>query len=95
MLEAVRTATRSALGTENRSKLVRLREELTVEDRTLLVLRVDRKLEFSEIALAFATNLDTFTDEDKKRESARLRKRFQLVKQQLVSRARKEMGEPS
>jgi hypothetical protein len=52
-------------------------------------LRVDRKLAFDEIALAFADNPEAFPEVERKREAARLRKRFQLVKQRLVARARR------
>jgi RNA polymerase sigma-70 factor, ECF subfamily len=88
VLAAVRTKTRSTLAADRRSTLVRLRDELPIEDRTLLILRVDRNLAWDDIALAFAEDPDAFSDEDRKRESARLRKRFQLVKQRLVARAR-------
>ena len=86
VLEAVRK-TRSTLAAR-RSALTRLRNELPLEDRTLLILRVDRDLSFEDIALAFADDPEAFSDDDIKRESARLRKRFQLIKQRLVARAR-------
>ena len=88
VLAAVRTKTRSTLAANRRSTLTKLRDELPIEDRMLLILRVDRKLSWDEIALAFAEDSDAFSDEDRKREAARLRKRFQLVKQRLVARAR-------
>ena len=88
VLAAARNTTRSAIATEKQVKLTSLRDELPVEDRTLLILRVDRDLAWDEIALAFAENPETFSDEDRKRESARLRKRYQLVKQRLVARVR-------
>jgi RNA polymerase sigma-70 factor (ECF subfamily) len=88
VLAAVRTKTRSTLAADRRNTLIQLRDELPIEDRTLLILRVDRKLAWDDIALAFAEDPDAFSDEDRKRESARLRKRFQLVKQRLVMRAR-------
>jgi RNA polymerase sigma-70 factor (ECF subfamily) len=88
VLVAARTRTRSTLATGNRRRLTALRDELPVEDRTLLILRVDRNLTWEEIALAFAENPETSSEEDKKREAARLRKRFQLIKQRLVARAR-------
>ena len=84
----MRTKTRSTLAANRRSTLTKLRDELPIEDRMLLILRVDRKLAWDEIALAFAEDSDAFSDEDRKREAARLRKRFQLVKQRLVARAR-------
>ena len=88
----LRTTTMSALRTANRSALERLRDELPEEDRALLVLRVDRDLEWREVALIFAESTDR-TDriadgEALKRETARLRKRFQLVVERLRTLAR-------
>lgn len=77
-----RTRTTSTLG-DRRRALVDLRDELSLEDRELLVLHVERELSFREIAeLARAprTSLD--------REEARLRKRFQIVRERLVDRGR-------
>jgi RNA polymerase sigma-70 factor (ECF subfamily) len=88
VLEAVRTRTRSTLAADRRRALTRLRDELPIDDRTLLILRVDRKLAWDDIALAFAETPEVFSGKDKKRESARLRKRFQLVKERLTVRAR-------
>ena len=88
VLEAARTATTSTLGTGKRDALARLRDELPVEDRALLVLRIDRKLAWDEIVLAFAESPETLSPEDRKRESSRLRKRFQLMKEKLVAKAR-------
>ena len=79
----VRTATLSLYRTEKRSAIAELREELPEEDRMLLVLRVDRGLAWEELARVFADG-----DVDVARESARLRKRFQLVKAKLVSLAK-------
>lgn len=88
VLAAARHSTRSTVASEKRVKLTSLRDELPVEDRSLLILRVDRGLAWDEIALAFADNPEAFGDEDRRRESARLRKRFQLVKERLVARVR-------
>ena len=85
---AARTRTRSTMATDKGRKLAMLRDALPVEDRTLLILRVDRNLAWDEIALAFADIPEAFSDEDRKREAARLRKRFQLIKQRLVAQAR-------
>ena len=84
-----RTRTRSVDATDKQRQLTALRDELPIEDRTLLILRVDRKLSFDEIALAFADNPEAFPEVERKREAARLRKRFQLVKQRLVARVRR------
>lgn len=91
VLEAVRK-TRTTLAAR-RSALTRLRNELPVEDRTLLILRVDRNFSFEDAALAFADDPEALTEDDIKRESARLRKRFQLIKQRLVERARAVQAE--
>jgi len=89
VLAVPRSRSRSALATHKQRQLTALRDELPIEDRTLLILRVDRKLSFDEIALAFAEAPETVTEVDRRREAARLRKRFQLVKQRLVARARR------
>jgi RNA polymerase sigma-70 factor, ECF subfamily len=87
---AVRTETDSAFRTEKRNKLQMLRDELSVEDRELLILRVDRALSWEDIALASLLKSDEPSAEEIHREAARLRKRFQLVRQRLAERARKE-----
>jgi RNA polymerase sigma-70 factor (ECF subfamily) len=87
VLEEVRKS-RSTLVVDRRNTLTRLREALPVDDRTLLILRVDRNLAWDDIALAFAENPEEFNEHDRKRETARLRKRFQLVKQRLMAQAR-------
>ena len=90
VLADVRSRTRSTLAAERRRMFKKLRDELPIEDRTLLILRVDRGLRWDEIALAFAVDPEAFDDDDRKREAARLRKRFQLIKDRLVERAREE-----
>jgi RNA polymerase sigma-70 factor (ECF subfamily) len=88
VLAIARTRTASMMATDKQRKLTALREALPIEDRTLLILRVDRNLAWDEIALAFADTPEAFSEEDRKREAARLRKRFQLIKQRLVARVR-------
>lgn len=87
-----KSQTRTTMATAKQRQLTALRDELPIEDRTLLILRVDRKLSFDEIALAFAENPESVTEVDRRREAARLRKRFQLVKQRLVARARRHQA---
>jgi RNA polymerase sigma-70 factor (ECF subfamily) len=89
VLPAASRRTRSTIATEKQRQLTALRDELPIEDRTLLILRVDRKLGFDDIALAFAENPEAFAEVDRRREAARLRKRFQLVKQRLIARAKR------
>src|SRR6202020_2028555 len=93
----VRTATLPFLRTEQRDAFTRIREPLPPEDQMLLVLRIDRDLPW--IALARIVHADANTEESPpadhgeetlKRETARLRKRFQLLKEKLVEIGRRE-----
>jgi RNA polymerase sigma-70 factor (ECF subfamily) len=78
----VRTATLPFLQTGHKNALRELRDRLPPEDRMLLVLRVDRQLSWTELAHVFLD--DAGPDAARvKQEAARLRKRFQLVKDRL------------
>jgi RNA polymerase sigma-70 factor (ECF subfamily) len=94
LVAAVRTQTMTILRTETKSELTKLRETLPEDDQLLLVLRVDRKLEWKDLAAVFLEKNEDGDDgspEHVKREAARLRKRFQLVKERLHALA-KERG---
>ena len=86
LAEQVRSSTLVHLRSEVKSKVRRLREELPQAEQMLLILRVDRALEWSEIASALADH--DLEAEELKREAARLRKRFQLVTDKLRDLAR-------
>jgi RNA polymerase sigma-70 factor (ECF subfamily) len=79
----VRTATLTLLRTETKSKLVELRQRLPDDDQLLLILRIDRHLSWEELARVFLEEREDASAEALKRKSARLRKRFQLVKERL------------
>jgi RNA polymerase sigma-70 factor, ECF subfamily len=66
--------------------VAQIRDSLDDDDRTLLVLRVDRDMSWSDIARVMAE-----PDEPLDRVAARLRKRFQHVKERIRERAL-EMG---
>ncbi len=85
----VRTQTLSALRTDKRNRLVQLREALPAEDQALLILRVDKNFDWNEIAQVMHED-EKLDDETLKREAARLRKRFQLVKEKLREAAKRE-----
>ena len=87
--QAVRTATLGFLRTQTRSALEKLRDSLEAEDRELLVLRIDRGLSWDDIALTFHEGSDAPSSEELARSSQRLRKKFQLVKEQLRAMAKK------
>jgi RNA polymerase sigma-70 factor, ECF subfamily len=89
LADVVRTETLTYLRTETKTRVRALRDSLSEEDRVLLVLRVDRGLAWDDLARVLHDgDLD---DEGQKREVARLRKRFQLVKERLKALA-KEQG---
>ena len=87
----IRTETASALRTEKRTELQRLRDELPEDDRALLVLRVDRALAWRDVAAILVPDGDTLDDRALTQHAARLRKRFQLVRERLHARG-KERG---
>lgn len=83
--DRVRTQTLPHLRTEVKDRFAEIRAELATEDQMLLVLRIDRELSWKDIARVFAD--DDVDDATLARESARLRKRFQLLKDDLRQRA--------
>ncbi|WP_426755699.1 RNA polymerase sigma factor [Myxococcus sp. Y35] len=85
----VRSETQPYLRTDAKDRLSALRERLPPEDRELLVLRLDRQLEWKELALVMLGREDVARDA-LTRESQRLRKRFQLLKDELVELGRRE-----
>ena len=90
MAQAVRTQTVEFLRTEKRTRLQALRDALPEEDRMLLVLRVDRQLAWNELARILGEGGEGLDAQALGREAARLRKRFQLVKDRLRELAKKE-----
>jgi RNA polymerase sigma-70 factor (ECF subfamily) len=85
--ERVRSRTRPHLQTEVKQGLAVIRAELDDADRTLLVLRVDRAMSWNDIARVMANEDDGDSDEQVARVAARLRKRFQSVKETIRERA--------
>jgi RNA polymerase sigma-70 factor (ECF subfamily) len=85
-----RTETKQYLRTEVRTKLTALRESLSPADQEILLLRVDRKLAWTDLALVLAGEGKTLTGDALKKEAARLRKRFQIIKDRLRELGRKE-----
>jgi RNA polymerase sigma-70 factor (ECF subfamily) len=75
---AAKTTTVECLRPEARARVERLRQLLDEDDRTLLLLRVDREMPWRDIARVMADD-----DEPPDRGAARLRKRFERVKQRL------------
>lgn len=84
----IKTTTITNMRSENVSALAMLRRELDPEDQLLLVLRIEREMEWHDLALVFLGEGEHAADVTK-RESARLRKRFQVVKEKLLAMGRK------
>jgi len=86
LAERVRSSTLVHLRTDVKSAVRRLREELPELDQTLIILRIDKAMEWHDIVAALS---DEDLDADElKREAARLRKRFQMATGRLRSLAR-------
>jgi len=86
VVERVRTETARYRKTETKNRMQKLREQLPGDDQTLLILRVDRQLPWAELAQIMAER--PLDDAELKRESARLRQRFQAVKTKLRALAK-------
>jgi RNA polymerase sigma-70 factor (ECF subfamily) len=86
LAEQVRSSTLVYMRSDVKSEVRRLREELPEIDQMLLILRIDKAMEWPEIAAALAD--DDLASDDLKREAARLRKRFQLATDKLRAMAR-------
>jgi RNA polymerase sigma-70 factor (ECF subfamily) len=74
-----------------KNRIAELRDSLEEEDRALLLLRVDRGLSWTDLVHVLHEGSEApLEGEAIKREAARLRKRFQIVKDRLREMARKE-----
>lgn len=87
MAERVRTETLAYLRTETKERFAELRKSLSAEEQTLLVLRVNERLSWDDIA---RIQLDEPDAVSVKREAAKLRKRFQLLREKLRDLAEAE-----
>jgi RNA polymerase sigma-70 factor (ECF subfamily) len=90
LVDRVRTETAPFLRTEFKTRVAALRARLSEEDRTLLVLRVDRRLEWEDVARVFLGLEESASARALAAETARLRKRFQLVKAKIRKMAEDE-----
>jgi RNA polymerase sigma-70 factor (ECF subfamily) len=93
MAAQARTTTAAFRRTSTKDRVRALRDRLEPDDQLLLVLRVDRGMEFREIAAVLADGEEGSTsarsasaepgEAQLDREAARLRKRFERVKERL------------
>jgi RNA polymerase sigma-70 factor, ECF subfamily len=87
MVDRLRSQTAPWQRTDVKDKWRALRDALDPDDRAVLALRIDRELPWADIARVTLGDAEAGAAE-LARETARLRKRFQLLKQQLRSQAR-------
>jgi RNA polymerase sigma-70 factor (ECF subfamily) len=76
----IRTTTAPYERTDVKDRFREIRSRLTEEEQTILVLRVDRELGWRDIAHVLAASL---RPDELQREEARIRKRFQIIKEKL------------
>ncbi|HEX7479322.1 MAG TPA: sigma-70 family RNA polymerase sigma factor [Polyangiales bacterium] len=88
LVDRVRTTTAVYRQTPVKDRMRELRETLPADDQMLLILRVDQGMDFRELAVAMAQGDAVLSDVEVDREAARLRKRFERVKERLRDLAR-------
>ncbi|MBL8743041.1 MAG: hypothetical protein JNK04_18155 [Myxococcales bacterium] len=70
------------------TKLAELRASLPEQERELLILRIDRRLAWQDLARVLAEDGELDTDVELKKRAARLRKQFQALKERLRTAAK-------
>jgi RNA polymerase sigma-70 factor, ECF subfamily len=89
-LHEARSRTRPWLRTDIKAAFARLRETLDPEDRTLLLLRIDSRMPWEEVARILADGETPLPAVVLRRRAAALRQRFSRVKRQLRETAEAE-----
>lgn len=83
LAESARSDTRSYLRTEVKDRVQRLRESLTEDEQMLLTLRVDRNLAWLDLARVLRDEEGNPSSDQLAKDAAKLRKRFQTIKEKL------------
>ena len=86
LAQLVRTSTAEYMRTEVKSRFTELRDQLSEEEQTLLILRVDKRMEWRDVAQVMLGADAAEADLD--RESTRLRQCFHVLKKRLKTLAR-------
>lgn len=94
LAEVIRSRTRPYLRTEIKDRFAELRAELPEEDRLLLGLRLDRELPWRDVAEIMSPE-ECAAEGGEKKVAARLRKRFEAVKERLAARMRETLDPES
>jgi RNA polymerase sigma-70 factor (ECF subfamily) len=88
-IERERSRTRPYLRTDVKDRLSQLRETLTPDEQSLLVLRVDRGLSWEEVSRVLC-DYDELDDTTIRRHAVNLRQRFRQLTERIRERARAE-----
>lgn len=88
--QGARTPTPPHARTAAREGIERLRKSLRPDDQTLLILRIDRDMAWIDIARILAGPDSSVDEEDLRGRSAKLRKRFERLKERLREMAHEE-----
>jgi RNA polymerase sigma-70 factor (ECF subfamily) len=86
----LRDATQKCRRTDMKSKVRLLREQLSYDEQTLLVLRVDRQLSWRELAIIMSGQSEKLDEAELARWSTNLRQRYKKVKERLRKLAQEE-----
>lgn len=89
LAEQVRTATLMHLRTSVKDRMAALRGRLSPEEQTLLILRVDKRLDWGDVARIVLESEDP-DEAELKRKSNALRQQFHKLKARLKELARRE-----
>jgi RNA polymerase sigma-70 factor (ECF subfamily) len=88
LVQQIQRDAASSAGVRRRSRLVELRETLPPEDQALLMLRVDRELSWNDLVLVLHEDAAPPEGASLAKEAARLRQRFQTIKEKLYAAAK-------
>ena len=97
LVAEVRSRTELHRRTETKDRFRELRERLEPDDQMLLILRIDRELSWRDLAQVMLGDDQAIDDDKIHRESSRLRKRFERVKDDIKRMAVEEglLADPS
>lgn len=88
--QRVRTQTMPFLLTHIKDRFAALRESLTPDDQTLLILRLDRRLSWLEIAEVMSEDGEATDPREIKKKAGSLRKRYERLKARLRDMVEKD-----
>lgn len=88
--QEVRSKTLNYLRTEVKDRFATLREKLSADEQSLLTLRVDKDMSWTEIAEVMSEDKEPCSDADLKVRATALRQRYQRLKDKIRKLAQEE-----